>query len=64
VEGHTMPDHIHMDMRIPQKYAVASVIGFFEGKACDCRSKTIFRTLQFSRSFSFLQFGKIIIEGV
>ena len=33
IEGHVMPDHIHMCMRIPPKYSVASVIGFIKGKS-------------------------------
>jgi putative transposase len=33
VEGHLMPDHVHMCIEIPPKYAVASVIGFIKGKS-------------------------------
>jgi putative transposase len=33
VEGHLMPDHVHMCIVIPPKYAVASVIGFLKGKS-------------------------------
>ena len=33
VEGHVMPDHIHMCISIPPKYAVASVVGFIKGKS-------------------------------
>ena len=32
VEGHLMPDHVHMLISIPPKYAVASVVGFVKGK--------------------------------
>src|SRR4030042_1320387 len=32
-EGHVMPDHVHMCISIPPKYAVASVIGFLKGKS-------------------------------
>ncbi len=32
LEGYTMPDHVHMLISIPPKYAVASVIGFLKGK--------------------------------
>ena len=31
-EGHLMPDHVHMLISIPPKYAVAQVIGFIKGK--------------------------------
>ena len=33
IEGHLMPDHVHMCIQIPPKYAVASVIGFLKGKS-------------------------------
>lgn len=33
VEGHVMPDHIHMCISIPPKYAVASVVGYLKGKS-------------------------------
>ncbi len=33
IEGHLMPDHVHMCIAIPPKYAVASVIGFIKGKS-------------------------------
>ena len=32
-EGHLMPDHVHMLIAIPPKYAVAQVIGFIKGKS-------------------------------
>ena len=32
-EGHMMPDHVHMLITIPPKYAVAQVIGFIKGKS-------------------------------
>jgi putative transposase len=32
-EGHLMPDHVHMMIRIPPKYAVSQVIGFIKGKS-------------------------------
>ena len=33
IEGHLMPDHVHMCIAIPPKHAVASVIGFLKGKS-------------------------------
>ena len=33
LEGHLMPDHVHMCVEIPPKYSVASVIGFLKGKS-------------------------------
>ena len=32
-EGHVMPDHIHMMISIPPKYAVSQVIGYIKGKS-------------------------------
>ena len=32
-EGHLMPDHVHMMISIPPKYAVSQVIGFIRGKS-------------------------------
>jgi len=32
-EGHLMPDHVHMLLSVPPKYAVASVMGFIKGKS-------------------------------
>lgn len=33
VEGHLRPDHVHICISIPPKYAVANVIGFMKGKS-------------------------------
>jgi len=33
VEGHLMPDHIHMCVSIPPKHRVAFAIGFIKGKS-------------------------------
>jgi putative transposase len=33
VEGHLMPDHVHMMISIPPKYAVSQVIGYIKGKS-------------------------------
>ena len=33
VEGHLLPDHVHMMIRIPPKYSVSSVIGYIKGKS-------------------------------
>jgi putative transposase len=32
IEGHLMPDHVHMLISIPPKYAVSQVVGFIKGK--------------------------------
>jgi putative transposase len=33
VEGHAMPDHIHMCLSIPPKHSVSHMIGFLKGKS-------------------------------
>src|SRR6476469_4968181 len=32
-EGHLMPDHVHMLISIPPKYAVSQVVGYIQGKS-------------------------------
>ena len=32
-EGHLMPDHVHMLISIPLKYAVSQVVGYIKGKS-------------------------------
>ena len=32
-KGHLLPDHVHMMIAIPPKYAVSQVIGFIKGKS-------------------------------
>jgi putative transposase len=32
-EGHLRPDHVHMLLSIPPKYAVAQVVGYLKGKS-------------------------------
>ena len=32
-EGHLLPDHVHMLIAIPPKYAVAQVVGYIKGKS-------------------------------
>jgi len=33
IEGHAMPDHVHLCLAIPPKYSVAYTIGFLKGKS-------------------------------
>ena len=33
LEGHSMPDHIHMCLSIPPKFSVAHTLGFLKGKS-------------------------------
>ena len=33
IEGHLMPDHIHMCLSVPPKFSISFVIGFLKGKS-------------------------------
>ena len=33
MEGHAMPDHVHLCLSIPPKYSVAHAIGFLKGNS-------------------------------
>jgi putative transposase len=33
LEGHVMPDHIHMLIEIPPKHATSAIVGFLKGKS-------------------------------
>ena len=33
LEGHAMPDHIHLCLGVPPKYSIAHTIGFLKGKS-------------------------------
>lgn len=33
LEGHAMPDHVHLCLSIPPKYSVSYVVGFLKGKS-------------------------------
>lgn len=33
VEGHLRPDHVHMCLRVPPKYAVSNIVGYLKGKS-------------------------------
>ena len=33
LEGHVMPDHIHMLISIPPKYRISEVVGYIKGKS-------------------------------
>jgi putative transposase len=42
LEGHLMPDHVHMLISIPPKYSVAQVIGYIKGKSTIHVARTYF----------------------
>ena len=33
IEGHLMPDHVHMLVSIPPKYSVSEIMGYLKGKS-------------------------------
>ena len=33
IEGHIMPNHIHLLLSIPPKYSVSSIMGYLKGKS-------------------------------
>ena len=41
IEGHLMPDHVHMLLAIPPKYSVSSVMGYLKGKALEDGDKRL-----------------------
>jgi putative transposase len=55
LEGHAMPDHIHMCLSIPPKFSVAGTIGFLKGKSAVC----IHRQLLHERRMTGLSFWAI-----
>ena len=42
-EGHLMPDHVHMLLSIPPKYAVSQVVGFIKGKSAIPHGQSLWR---------------------
>ena len=52
IEGHCMPDHIHMCVSIPPKYSVSHTLGFLKGKS----AVRIHRELMGHRRMSGLHF--------
>ena len=38
-EGHLMPDHVHIMISIPPKYAVAQVVGYIKAKTARWTSR-------------------------
>jgi REP-associated tyrosine transposase len=52
MEGHAMPDHVHLCLSIPPKYSVAHTIGFLKGK----RAVRIHRELLQERRMTGLHF--------
>jgi len=41
VEGHLCPDHVHVYIPIPPKYAVSQVMGYIKGKSAIAIARTL-----------------------
>ena len=54
LEGHLQPDHVHMLISIPPKYAVSQVIGYLKGKSAIHIARTY---LGQRGNFSGMHFG-------
>ncbi len=52
IEGHAMPDHIHLCLSVPPKYSVSNTVGFLKGKS----AVRIHRELQGQRRMTGLHF--------
>ena len=48
LEGHLMPDHIHMCSSVPPKFSIAFVIGFLKGKSAVLIHRKILKTRRVS----------------
>ena len=53
LEGHAMPDHIHLLVSVPPKYAIAFAIGYLKGKSAVRVHRELLRTqgTLFGRAF-------------
>jgi len=48
LEGHVMPDHVHMLIEVPPKYKVSEVVGFLKGKSAIAIAKEFGRARNFT----------------
>jgi len=46
IEGHLMPDHVHMLISIPPKYLVSQVVGYIKGKSAIHRARNYMKQKQ------------------
>ena len=53
LEGHAMPDHLHLLLSVPPKYAIAFAIGYLKGKSAVRVHRELLKTqgTVFGRSF-------------
>ena len=53
LEGHSMPDHVHMCLSFPPKYSIAMTVGYIKGKSAIKINRDLFRN---KRPFTGLHF--------
>ena len=53
LEGHAMPDHIHLLLSVPPKYAIAFTVGYLKGKSAVRIHRELLQTkgTMFGRAF-------------
>jgi putative transposase len=62
-EGHLLPDHVHMMIAIPPKYAVSQVIGFIKGKSAIHLARVVWRAEEELRGPAFLGARVLRVHG-
>ena len=62
IEGHLLPDHVHILISIPPKYAVAQVVGF-QGKECNSYCQDLYGTSKELHRPEFLGQGLLCFHG-
>jgi putative transposase len=51
LEGHAMPDHIHICLSIPPKYSIFHVVGFLKGKSAIRIHREFYKLMRDGKSF-------------
>ena len=62
-EGHLLPDHVHMLLSIPPKYAVSNVVGYIKGKSAIHLARTYSERKRNFVGQSFWARGYFVIPG-
>ena len=60
VEGHLCPDHAHMLLRIPPKYAVSQVVGYIKGKSAIRMARDFMGRHQIFKGYHFWSRGYFV----
>ena len=51
VEGHAMPDHVHLCLSVPPKYSISYVVGYLKGKSAIRLHQDFSNKMRGSKSF-------------